>query len=63
MKGVELRRFFLRLLASDHINQQAGAGHPQLFMDIFFSPEQPKDDQAITVLLERNRQAEVLKGL
>ena len=45
--------------------ETSGAGHPQNFMklQLNFFAKQSEDDQAFTVLLERNRQAEVLKGL
>ena len=54
-----------RVCSWQRSKQQAGAGHPQIFMSFFMFCCQTyrEDDQAITVLLERNRHAEVLKGL
>ena len=54
-----------RVCSWQRSKQQAGAGHPQIFMSFFLIllPNCREDDQANTVLLERNRQAEVLKGL
>ena len=45
--------------------ETSGGWSPPKFYEasIDFFAKQSEDDQAFTVLLERNRQAEVLKGL
>ena len=46
-----------------HKETSGGWSPPKFYEASICFAKQSEDDQALTVLLERNRQAEVLKGL